>query len=360
MSTRRDLLKCISLAGAGIVWSVAGGIPRAINLGGPAEAAAERLQLCPNQRQPYRLQGRGQSRPGRHLAGRARQDRRAAEQAGDDDPYRRRHPFVEGRGVRYRRQDHQGRQARHTFHPRRARRHRRRRQAVLRPLRRQGPRPGRAGTAWIRAACISSRWSTSTASHRRPAPRSARTSSSGSKRTSRARAPARPIVVLAHIPLWSIYPQWGWVTGDADQAFTYLKPFGSVTVLNGHIHQVVQKVEGKVTFQTAMSTAFPQPKAGEAPNPGPDEGAGRSAEIGARHPRYRSRAAGRSQALRPDPGLTGETTHDTRSTGGRCRSPLAALLVFGFCRRRGRAECGDDRQFRLLAGDPQHRGRAPR
>ena len=58
-------------------------------------------------------------------------------------------------------------------------------------------------------------------------------------------------------------------TGDADQAMTYLKPFGSVTVLNGHIHQVVQKVEGKVTFQTAMSTAFPQPAAGTAPNPGP-------------------------------------------------------------------------------------------
>jgi 3',5'-cyclic-AMP phosphodiesterase len=78
-----------------------------------------------------------------------------------------------------------------------------------------------------------------------------------------------PIIVMAHIPLWPIYPQWGWTTGDAEQAFAYLKPFGSVTVLNGHIHQVVQKVEGKVTFQTAMSTAFPQPAAGTAPNPGP-------------------------------------------------------------------------------------------
>jgi 3',5'-cyclic AMP phosphodiesterase CpdA len=78
-----------------------------------------------------------------------------------------------------------------------------------------------------------------------------------------------PVVILAHIPLWSIYPQWGWVTADADQAFAHLKRFGSVTVLNGHIHQVVQKVEGKVTFQTAMSTAFPQPAAGTAPNPGP-------------------------------------------------------------------------------------------
>ena len=78
-----------------------------------------------------------------------------------------------------------------------------------------------------------------------------------------------PVVVMAHIPLWPIYPQWGWTTGDAEQALAYLKPFGSVTVLNGHIHQVVQKVEGKVTFQTAMSTAFPQPAAGTAPNPGP-------------------------------------------------------------------------------------------
>jgi Icc protein len=78
-----------------------------------------------------------------------------------------------------------------------------------------------------------------------------------------------PIVVLAHIPLWSIYPQWGWTTSDGDQALGYLKRFGSVTVLNGHIHQIVQKVEGKVTFQTAMSTAFPQPAPGAAPNPGP-------------------------------------------------------------------------------------------
>jgi len=78
-----------------------------------------------------------------------------------------------------------------------------------------------------------------------------------------------PIVVMAHIPLWSIFPEWGWTTSDADPVFAALKPFGSVTVLNGHIHQVVQKVEGKITFQTAMSTAFPQPEVGTAPNPGP-------------------------------------------------------------------------------------------
>ncbi len=78
-----------------------------------------------------------------------------------------------------------------------------------------------------------------------------------------------PIVVFAHIPLWTVYPEWGWGTDDSEQALSYLKRFGSVTVLNGHIHQVLQKVEGNVTFHTAMSTAFPQPQPGTAPSPGP-------------------------------------------------------------------------------------------
>ncbi len=78
-----------------------------------------------------------------------------------------------------------------------------------------------------------------------------------------------PIVVFAHIPLWAVYPEWGWGTEDGAQALAYLKKFGSVTVLNGHIHQTMQKVEGSVTFHTACSTAFPQPKPGEAPSPGP-------------------------------------------------------------------------------------------
>ena len=78
-----------------------------------------------------------------------------------------------------------------------------------------------------------------------------------------------PIVVFAHIPLWSVYPEWGWGTDDSAQALSLLKRFGSVTVLNGHIHQTMQKVEGNITFHTAMSTAFPQPQPGAAPSPGP-------------------------------------------------------------------------------------------
>jgi hypothetical protein len=76
-------------------------------------------------------------------------------------------------------------------------------------------------------------------------------------------------VVFAHIPLWAAYPEWGWATKDSEQALDLLKRFGSVTVLNGHIHQVMQKVEGNVTFHSAMSTAFPQPAPGTAASAGP-------------------------------------------------------------------------------------------
>jgi 3',5'-cyclic-AMP phosphodiesterase len=78
-----------------------------------------------------------------------------------------------------------------------------------------------------------------------------------------------PIVVFAHIPLWTIYPQWGWGTDDSAQALSLLRRFGSVSVLNGHIHQTIQKVEGNISFHTANSTAFPQPAPGSAPAPGP-------------------------------------------------------------------------------------------
>ena len=83
------------------------------------------------------------------------------------------------------------------------------------------------------------------------------------------RSASTPIVVFAHIPLWIVYPQWGWGTDDSARSLELLKRFGSVTVLNGHIHQVMQKIEGNVAFHTASSTAFPQPAPGSAPSPGP-------------------------------------------------------------------------------------------
>lgn len=85
----------------------------------------------------------------------------------------------------------------------------------------------------------------------------------------RDRSSETPIVVFAHIPLQTVYREWGWGTDDGMRVLEMLKRFGSVTVLNGHIHQLLQKVEGNVTFHTAMSTAFPQPAPGAAPSPGP-------------------------------------------------------------------------------------------
>jgi Icc protein len=83
------------------------------------------------------------------------------------------------------------------------------------------------------------------------------------------RSASTPIVVFAHIPLWAIYPEWGWGTDDSAQALVLLRRFGSVTVLNGHIHQIIQKVEGNISFHTARSVAFPQPAPGTASAPGP-------------------------------------------------------------------------------------------
>ena len=136
---------------------------------------------------------------------------------------------------------------------------------ALRP-RHQGRRLVFASTP---AACISSASSTSPTSRAAASAVSATTSSNGWRTTSRAARHPRRSCVFAHIPLWTVYPQWGWGTEDGARALDYVKRFGSVTVLNGHIHQVMQKVEGNVTFHTARSTAFPQPAPGTAPSPGP-------------------------------------------------------------------------------------------
>jgi len=83
------------------------------------------------------------------------------------------------------------------------------------------------------------------------------------------RSASQPLVLFAHMPMWTIYEPWGWGTGDADQVMNLVRRFGSVTVLNGHIHQIVQKVEGHITFHTGRSTAYPQPAPGVGPGPGP-------------------------------------------------------------------------------------------
>ncbi|WP_349263695.1 metallophosphoesterase family protein [Actinocrinis sp.] len=78
-----------------------------------------------------------------------------------------------------------------------------------------------------------------------------------------------PIVLFSHIPLFAMYPQWGWSTDDALQVLSLLKRFASVTALNGHVHQLFSRVEGNVTFHSATTTAYPLPKPGTAAAPTP-------------------------------------------------------------------------------------------
>jgi Icc protein len=80
---------------------------------------------------------------------------------------------------------------------------------------------------------------------------------------------SRPIVVFAHVPLYALYPAWGWTTGDGTKALALLRRFDAVTVLNGHIHQVIEHSEGNISFATARATAYPQPSPGSAAKPGP-------------------------------------------------------------------------------------------
>lgn len=82
-------------------------------------------------------------------------------------------------------------------------------------------------------------------------------------------ASSRPVVVFTHVPLYALYPQWGWTTEDGTKALALLQKFDRVTVLNGHIHQIVTHQEGNIRFASADATAYPQPKPGTASKPGP-------------------------------------------------------------------------------------------
>ncbi len=78
-----------------------------------------------------------------------------------------------------------------------------------------------------------------------------------------------PLVVFGHVPLYALYPEWGWTTEDGAKALAMLRPFANVTVLNGHIHQIITHRDGNIRFATAQSTAYPQPEPGKADKPGP-------------------------------------------------------------------------------------------
>ena len=186
------------------------------------------------------------------------------------------------------------------------------------------------------------------------------------------RSASTPIVVFAHIPLWSVYPQWGWGTDDAARALDQLKRFGSVTVLNGHIHQIMQKVEGNVTFHTAMSTAFVQPAPGTATLAGTDEGRRRQAALPARRDRrhLQARAATARDRGPAAAGLKRKCrimtiiAREYPRRGGACRRGICGGGDPS-CRvgpgRGDRAEDrGEDRQLRLRSATHRRAGRHDR
>jgi 3',5'-cyclic AMP phosphodiesterase CpdA len=133
------------------------------------------------------------------------------------------------------------------------------------------------------------------------------------------RSASTPIVLFAHIPLWTVYPDWGWGTDDSEQALSYVKRFGSVTVLNGHIHQIMQKVEGKVSFHTRDVDRFPSTCAGNSSLSRTHEGASRPVAAGV--------------------GYHGRELCGQRAQPGNRRFATQGLGVFGFreWRRLGRS-----------------------
>ncbi len=78
-----------------------------------------------------------------------------------------------------------------------------------------------------------------------------------------------PLVIFSHIPLYDLYPKWGWATADSAQLLSLLSRFASVTVLTGHIHQVIEHSEGNIRFHTATTTAYPLPAPGHGEKPSP-------------------------------------------------------------------------------------------
>jgi 3',5'-cyclic-AMP phosphodiesterase len=78
-----------------------------------------------------------------------------------------------------------------------------------------------------------------------------------------------PLVILSHIPLYNLYPKWGWGTVDWPNALSSLSRFSAVTVLNGHIHQAIHHTEGNIQYSTAVSTAYPLPSPGDGEKPAP-------------------------------------------------------------------------------------------
>ena len=372
-ASRRKVLECMTWAGTGVLWTVAGGVPRSLGLLGEAHAADAPAGFTFVQISDSHIGFNKPANPERRRhAARRRSARSTALPAkpafmihtGDITP------SVEGGGVRRRRPDHRQAPARRALRARAsttciddgaarpistatARGTQGRRLVQLRPRRRALHRPRqRASTSRPAASAMlgAEQLDWLEDDLQGPLRRARRSSSSPTSRCGRST------------------PEWGWGTDDGAQALGYLKRFGSVTVLNGHIHQIMQKVEGNVTFHTARSTAFPQPAPGTAPSPGPMKVPTTSC----------ARVLGISRASRSSAATSGSRSstrrcraeQDQTDRHGQCciavararctRAPCAraAILAGRQFRRLPRADGdGEDRQLHLRAADADREGR---
>ena len=308
---RRGALECMIWAGNGR--AVDDGCRRAAVVLAARDfrgkrAGGERLQLPADFRQPRRIQAGGKPEPSRNAGGSNRQSRCFAPEAGVHDPHRRHYSPVEG--------------PRNSTTPIRSSA---RRSSILSmsPANTTSSMKVKARPIWSVTAKRTQAKGTGWYSFDRNGVhfvglvnvanlKAGGMGSLGAEQLAwladdlKGKSSSTPIVLFAHIPFWTVSAEWGWGTDDSAQALGLVKRFGSVTVLNGHIHQIMQKVEGTVTFHTARSTAFPQPAPGTAPSPGPDEGAGGQAAQCARHYLGRGKArhrAARRHRQRPREGL---------------------------------------------------------
>lgn len=75
----------------------------------------------------------------------------------------------------------------------------------------------------------------------------------------------QPLVVLAHRPLFDLYPDWDWATADGARALEILMPHRNVVVFYGHIHQEHRHMTGHIVHHAGKSLIFAQPAPGSQP-----------------------------------------------------------------------------------------------
>ena len=321
---RRTLLRCAAWGGAGVVWALKGGVPRSFSLIDPV-AAAEARSLAFVQISDSHIGFNKDANPDPNATlGAAIEKVRALPTRGGLYMLHTamcrtcRSPRSSIRSANHRR-----RRPRRSLCARRARRARRQWQRILRALQR------RSNSKWYSFDALGAHFIALTNVLDLRAGGLGRL---GEERIDwlekdlRGGSASTPLIVFTHMPLWDLYPEWGWGTDDSARALTFVKRFGSVTVLNGHVHQVLQEGRGASDFHTAMWTAFPAAGSGNRAMAGSDESARRRyARCSACAGSPRREAAARLQL---SIGRSREAAHETEAKHRLSPTVIGALVTF--------------------------------